>query len=381
MLDDDNDQYGFWRDEPTRPLERFAARRKPAGPAPVAPTRRPRPVNPQVGRRQHGETQQIPVVANAAEGGRQGAGHVDPLLRRIGLLAVVVTLGVPVAMALRSGDDRSALQPQATTLAVVSAPAAATAAPVAPTQAVATDASAAQQRATEPDAPDTAQAEIAAAPLPEATVSNTIRSAPSLAAPKAVEVAVPVTAAELVCAKDYKVVAGDYWILIADKVSVSLSEVLAANNATVKTALYPGRTVCLPANASAPTTQAPATAAPTTTAKATTTTVKATTTSSPAATAPPNSYSRSEVEAIIRQVWPDELEDEAIRIATRESSLNPTVRNYCCFGLFQLYYKVHQTWLAQMGVTAAEQLYDPLTNAYAAYALYLRSGGWGPWKL
>ncbi len=388
MLDDDNDQYGFWRDEPTRPLERFAARRKPAGPAPVAPTRRPRPVNPQVGRRQHGETQQIPVVANAAESGRQGAGHVDPLLRRIGLLAVVVTLGVPVAMALRSGDDRSALQPQATTLAVVSAPAAATAAPVAPTQAVATDASAAQQRATEPDAPDTAQAEIAAAPLPEATVSNTIRSAPSLVAPKAVEVAVPVTAAKLVCAKDYKVVAGDYWILIADKVSVSLSEVLAANNATVKTALYPGRTVCLPANASAPTTQAPATAAPTTTAKATTTTVKATTTtvkptttSSPAATAPTNSYSRSEVEAIIRQVWPDDLEDEAIRIATRESNLNPTVRNYCCFGLFQLYYKVHQTWLAQMGVTAAEQLYDPLTNAYAAYALYLRSGGWGPWKL
>ena len=204
----------------------------------------------------------------------------------------------------------------------------------------------------------------------------------------------PVTAAELVCAKDYKVVAGDYWILIADKVSVSLSEVLAANNATVKTALYPGRTVCLPANASAPTTQAPATAAPTTraaptttakatttTTKATSTTVKATTTSSPAATAPPNSYSRSEVEAIIRQVWPDDLEDEAIRIATRESNLNPTVRNYCCFGLFQLYYKVHQTWLAQMGVTAAEQLYDPLTNAYAAYALYLRSGGWGPWKL
>ena len=54
--------------------------------------------------------------------------------------------------------------------------------------------------------------------------------------------------------KDYTVVAGDYWILIAKKVSLSLNEVLAANNATTKTAIYPGRTVCLPSNASSPTT-------------------------------------------------------------------------------------------------------------------------------
>ena len=400
MFDDDNDQYGFWRDEPTRPLERFAARRKPAGPAPIAPTRRPRPVDPQVGRRQHGETQQLPVVANAAEGVRQAAGHVDPLLRRMGVLAVAVALCVPVAMALRNGDERSALQPAASSLAVAVVTAAPTAAPVAPTQAAATEASATQQEvATEPAAADTEQATVAAA-LPEATVSNTISSAPSVASPKAVEVAVPVTTAKLVCAQTYKVVAGDYWILIADKVSVSLSEVLAANNATVKTALYPGRTVCLPANASSPTTEAPTTAAPTTTAapattatakattktttttaKAPSTTVKTTTTSTPAAAAPKNSYSRAEVEAIIRQVWPDDLEDEAVRIATRESNLNPTVRNYCCFGLFQLYYSVHQTWMAQMGVTSAEQLYDPMINAYVAYAMYLRSGGWGPWKL
>jgi len=87
------------------------------------------------------------------------------------------------------------------------------------------------------------------------------------------------------------------------------------------------------------------------------------------------------VEAIIRQVWPDDLENEAVRIATRESNLIPGVRNYCCFGLFQLYYNVHKTWLAQMGVTSAEQLYDPLINSYVAYAMYLKAGGWGPWKL
>ena len=49
---------------------------------------------------------------------------------------------------------------------------------------------------------------------------------------------------------------------------------------------------------------------------------------------------------IIRDVWPDDLEEEAIRIATRESNLIPTVKNYCCYGLFQIYYNAHRTWLA-----------------------------------
>ena len=96
---------------------------------------------------------------------------------------------------------------------------------------------------------------------------------------------------------------------------------------------------------------------------------------------PKNTYSRAEVEAIIREVWPDDLEDEAVRIATRESNLIPTVRNYCCYGLFQIYYSVHRTWLAQMGVTSASQLYDPRVSATAAYALYQRSGSWAPWAL
>lgn len=403
MIDDNHDDYGFWRDEPTRPLERLAARRKPAGPAPVAPTRRPRPVDPQVGRRQHGNTQQLPVVPAepaTASGLRQSIGHVDPLLRRMGALAVAVALCVPVAMSLRSSNDgRASLQPEATTLAVGgSTPQASTdpiAAPAAAEPAVtvaAAPAAAAQPAATEADPTTEATSPATEATSPATAASNTISSSPAVAAQ--VEAASEPETTELACDKEYEVVAGDYWILIAKKVSVELEEVLTANNASTDTPLYPGRTICLPQGASTPTTEAPAlatTEAPkattttekttTTTAKVTTTTVKTTSTSTPAAAAPKTSYSRAEVEAIIRQVWPDDLEDEAVRIATRESNLVPGVRNYCCFGLFQLYYNVHKSWLAQMGVTAPEQLYDPLINAYVAYAMYLKAGGWGPWKL
>ena len=92
-------------------------------------------------------------------------------------------------------------------------------------------------------------------------------------------------------------------------------------------------------------------------------------------------YSREQVEQIIRNVWPDDLEDEALRIATRESNLDPTVRNSCCYGLFQIYFTVNRSSLVSWGVTAPAALYDPQVNAFAAYAMYLRAGGWGPWAL
>jgi hypothetical protein len=123
-------------------------------------------------------------------------------------------------------------------------------------------------------------------------------------------------------------------------------------------------------------TSPPATAAPTTAAPATTA-VPATT-----APAPPSiRYSQADNEAVIRAVWPDDLEDRAVEIARRESNLHNDVRNYCCYGLFQIYWNVHRGWLAGLGVTSAEQLYDPVVNATAAFALYQRSGGWGPWSL
>jgi hypothetical protein len=111
----------------------------------------------------------------------------------------------------------------------------------------------------------------------------------------------------------------------------------------------------------------------------TTTTTTTTTTPTTTTTLPARIYTAAEVDAIIREVWPDELEEEAVRIARRESNLKPTARNYCCYGLFQLYFSVHKNWLATIGVTSAAQLFDPRVNAKAALALQIRNG-WGPWE-
>lgn len=87
-----------------------------------------------------------------------------------------------------------------------------------------------------------------------------------------------------------------------------------------------------------------------------------------------------DVESIIRDVWPDELEDRALRIAYRESRYQPHVRTWCCFGVFEVH-KMHLAWLCpEMGICSTDQLYDPTTNAQAAYALYRRDG-WSPWSV
>jgi hypothetical protein len=145
----------------------------------------------------------------------------------------------------------------------------------------------------------------------------------------------------------------------------------------------------------APATTAAKKAAPTTAAKPTNppTTRAAPTTTDPPATAPPtepptteavvappaNGYSKAGVEAIIRSIFPAEEADEAVRIATRESNLIPTVRNWCCYGLFQIYFNVNKKTLASIGVTSPEQLYDPTINTQAAYLMFQRSG-WAPWR-
>jgi hypothetical protein len=91
-------------------------------------------------------------------------------------------------------------------------------------------------------------------------------------------------------------------------------------------------------------------------------------------------YTPAEVEAIIRQVWPDDLEEQALAIARRESKLIPTVRNYCCYGVFAIYYEAGKRFLNSIGVTSAEQLFDPWVNVRAAFALY-GIAGWQPWAL
>lgn len=95
---------------------------------------------------------------------------------------------------------------------------------------------------------------------------------------------------------------------------------------------------------------------------------------------PPSPPPPTTPEEIIRAVWPDDSEEHALRIAYRESRWVPTVRNACCYGLFQIHYAAHRAWLATFGVTSPAQLLDATTNATVALALY-RAAGWGPWQL
>ena len=179
------------------------------------------------------------------------------------------------------------------------------------------------------------------------------------------------TAVSYPCGSTYVVQSGDSWSLIADRASISTRLLLATNQAAVTDVLFPEDELCLPPGTSV--------VVPTTTPK-----VSSVVTTAPAPTTTeviPPAPSSSDAEAIIRAVWPDDLEDRAVEIATRESKLQANAHNWCCIGLFQLHWNAHKSWLAHIGVTSRAQLYDAETNARAALALYERSGGWAPWDL
>lgn len=96
-------------------------------------------------------------------------------------------------------------------------------------------------------------------------------------------------------------------------------------------------------------------------------------------TPPPTIALPLSVEEIIRDVFPAELEDRAVRIAWRESRFVPTAHNSCCFGILQINFRVHRAWLADFGVYQPSDLYDPRVNATVALALY-EAAGWSPWQ-
>lgn len=165
------------------------------------------------------------------------------------------------------------------------------------------------------------------------------------------------------CANTYTARGGDSWWSIAAKSNVTLKQILTLNKASTKTIILIGDEVCVPA-VSQPAVSQPAARKPVASQVVTT-------------------YTRNEIETIIRDIWPDDLENRALKIAQRESNLRPQVINRqsrCCYGLFQIYYRWHTDWLPSVGVTSAEQLFDPVLNTRAAYKLYVRNG-WGPWKL
>jgi LysM repeat protein len=361
-----DDPYGFWTDKPTRQVQRT---------------------------RVHGETQMLPLVRTSGGKIPSPQRRRNPLMRRLLVMVGASLLVVPVAFAFRTDrPDRTAgpkavdpvllgtmpASPTDVTLPVdTDAPtttlAATTAAPTdAPTTVALTEA---------PTAPPT-EAPTTAAPKKKSTPKPTTTPAPAVAAASQVAPTQPAA-----CSATYTIVTGDTWSGIASRAKVSMNSLLAANGATINTVLLPGKKVCLPDGAQQPgppttkpvttTTQAPATTQP----KPATTTTQPPATTAPGTTQPappPNTYTKAQVTQIIRDIWPDNLEAAAIAIATRESNLIPTVHNYCCYGLFQIYFNANKTFLASVGVTSAAQLYDPVVNASAAYAMYQHSG-WAPW--
>jgi LysM repeat protein len=151
------------------------------------------------------------------------------------------------------------------------------------------------------------------------------------------------------CSPNYVVKRGDSWWSIAESEGVTLRSLLKLNAAKTSTLIKPKDQVCVPLK------QAEAV-----------------------------TYKPSEVIQIIRDVWPDNLEDRAIAIARRESKLRPDVigiPNRCCYGLFQIYFKWHQSWLKSVGVQRPSDLLNPRTNAEAALEIYRRRGNFSAWNV
>ncbi len=190
-----------------------------------------------------------------------------------------------------------------------------------------------------------------------------MRRCASVVAVTAVLAAVPVAVrpAAASCARPYVAVKNDSWSRIAGKTGVSVSALLKANNANTRTMILIGQTVCLP---------------------------KGTTWNQPSTRAsglrnlpaPQTRYSRAQAIAVIREEFPDHLEERAMAIVRRESKFVATAYTWCCVGLFQINWWAHKPWLKNFGVTKASQLLDARVNARAALEIYRRNSGWGPWE-
>jgi len=175
------------------------------------------------------------------------------------------------------------------------------------------------------------------------------------------------------CSSFHAAKANDSWTRIAARFDISLRKVLSLNKARTSTKIMIGDQICI--------SDAPTTTTSTTTS---TTIASATTTVSPSPiVVPKTTTKRNEVIAIIREIWPDEYEENALFVAQRESNLLPNViggTNNCCIGLFQMYYSVHKAWLVDIGITESSQLLDARLNTLAAFTLFRRNGkSWKPW--
>ena len=250
----------------------------------------------------------------------EGAFGIDQRLLRIGAIAAVAVLAVPVALALRddgpSDDLRAVPTPVSTTTPVaVLGPPPASAVPVtaglavAPTVAPVSEDDSDDQSSSDSD--DEVATAVAEEEVPE-------------------------------CAGTYTVVAGDYWIRFVDSSGATLDEWLAANDAAPDTELHVGDELCIPAGAQAPTAAVAETAPPEP--------VTPATEAAPAPTAPPETSpppppppappppvdtappgrvaTTDEVQALIREIWPDDIEERALQIAYNEAKWRPDLHNW-----------------------------------------------------
>lgn len=335
-----------------------------------------------------------------------GIDAIDPLLVRFGVLLLVGALLVPLALALRpSGEASGSVSIDAPSPAAGAPVAAeAEAAPASQSDAVETTAVGGDAAADATTGAESTTATAAASTESSATTSGSSESTSTSTSATLAESAADQSvgnvtesatsglsdaatvdaAAERVvpdCPQTYTAAAGDSWYRIADAAGVTPSDVLGQNNATLETVILPGDDICLPADAtvpSPPTTPVPTTNAPTTTqAPATTTTVAATVSGSPGRNA-----TEAEVKDVIRSIFPESEWETAFTIVQRESRFVPTAYNgWCCYGLFQIYWSVHQGWLDEVGVDSSSDLYDPLLNVRAAHMLWQRAGNsWSPWS-
>ena len=161
----------------------------------------------------------------------------------------------------------------------------------------------------------------------------------------------PTQAGAASCTEFYGARSNDSWTRIASRYDMSLKTLLSLNGAKTSTLILVGKQICV--------------------------------SSQPILVIPATQYKRKDVVSIIREVWPDEHEENALFVANRESNFFPNVVggvNDCCVGLFQIYYSVHRSWLSNIGVTERAQLLDPRVNTQAAFALFKRNGNsWKPW--
>ena len=318
------------------------------------------------------DTELVPLSPVLPLAERIGVNAVDPLLVRTGLLALVGLLLIPIALALRPGSDGAIEigRPSAATEVAFTPETAATdgtagaiaGQPVEQPLTSATGGSAAAPQTADDAATgvasgvlaDTSQAAPAAiasssADEPSSStvspdVGDVIETAASSSGGAAV---VSATAERFVpeCPATYVAGAGDSWYRIADAAGVTPTELMNENLATVETVIFPGADICLPAGAAMPSQPVTTTEAPVTTQEPASTSTAPATTEAPATTAPATTEapaappaSALEAQQIIRDVWPDELEDKALEIAWRESNYIPTAYNgWCCYGLFQIY--------------------------------------------